>query len=352
MFLATEMSNDAAKTARANRALRKHRQYQICLHPHAGAVCSSKFAAAHTIQRRGDGLARISRDGHVYGYVSDLFALTRNDGFIQPGLIGIREASTFTGFCSTHDEAIFRELEKKPFVASPLQVGLLAYRAFCHALWKKRVKLSSHDLLAEQIRGSANVARRISESTQLRAMKAADYDDLALAERLKSDLDAMLLSGKWSSLRALVLWVNQTPPVLACGSTYPRYDFAGQKLQDLAQPNEALDVLAISSIATGEQGAFVFAWRREGRASQLLAQSLAAVRRQEQPAAVMRFIFEHIENYFIAPQWWDDLPKGQRNLLLNHMNNGRGPRRPHMPHWFDRARRLDTGLKITKLEFT
>jgi hypothetical protein len=68
---------------------------KYCLHPNASIQnCSPTIAKAHTIQRNG-GLSKIARLGHVYTLKQ---VITKGRTELNSSLVGIREASTFTGF--------------------------------------------------------------------------------------------------------------------------------------------------------------------------------------------------------------------------------------------------------------
>jgi hypothetical protein len=83
-----------------------------CVHPDAGkGTCSGRPTDAHTIQKEG-GLRAIAENGHVISSKKGAFAIARNDGEIIPERDGISNASTFPGFCNTHD-AMFSPAEQK-----------------------------------------------------------------------------------------------------------------------------------------------------------------------------------------------------------------------------------------------
>lgn len=73
---------------------------------------------------------------HVYGI--DATGQPDPDGTPSYRLIGVRQASTFTGFCCHHDTELFRPLETRPFITSKEQLFLLAYRAISKEVYAKR----------------------------------------------------------------------------------------------------------------------------------------------------------------------------------------------------------------------
>ncbi len=133
--------------------IKKHFGRKYCLHPEASiGSCKGNIVNAHTVQRSG-GLSRIAKEGHVYGFKPTMKMMIDNDGKIIPNLIGLKHASTFTGFCSLHDSETFKKLEIEPFSATPEKCFLLAYRAFSRELFTKRADLDSSDIFPEMDAG-------------------------------------------------------------------------------------------------------------------------------------------------------------------------------------------------------
>lgn len=123
---------DELKKARADSRTEKY-----CLHPSASpSTCGRVIARAHSVQLRG-GLRRIARNGHVYRYSANAFDYGR-PGRLVNKLIGIRNASTFPGFCDLHDNATFEPIDNEVFSATAEQCFLLSYRAIARAIFTKR----------------------------------------------------------------------------------------------------------------------------------------------------------------------------------------------------------------------
>jgi hypothetical protein len=98
--------------------------------------CRGGIVKPHSLSRKAS-LERISRKQHVYGFRGSIMDFRRSGGIIRPRLVGIREASTFTGFCQAHDCRIFKKVDAEPLVPTKQQIGLLSYRALCREImWK------------------------------------------------------------------------------------------------------------------------------------------------------------------------------------------------------------------------
>ena len=114
--------------------------------------CSGKIINAHTISKSGS-LKEISENGHVMGSKPSLASLIKSDGKLFLEKVGIKKASTFTGFCSAHDKSIFSPLEDEEITLSDKQLFLLAYRGFCKELFHKEQNKETASLMKESDRG-------------------------------------------------------------------------------------------------------------------------------------------------------------------------------------------------------
>ena len=339
-------SAEQARKAALNAEFRSVRDYKVCLHPDAGAACSSEIIAAHTVQRVGGGLSLIARKNKVYGYDPDIFQLDRTGGRISPKLLEIRRASTFTAFCGKHDKELFAPVEDEPFTGSFEQVALLSFRAVAHELWEKTVKVRTHELFDRELKNRGCLPRFLAGRV-IGPMKKADRLDLALAERVKAKMDDIIRTEQWQQIEAAVVWFDQPLPVMCAGATYPRYDFHGRALQSMTGE---IDTMTISTIGAGGRGAVVFAWPLGNAACRRAIESLFALTDAEVPAAVARFIAEHLENHYLGPDWWDSLTAEQRSLFLNHVNRGLPPLRPHESAWLTAADDLNVKARVVSKE--
>ncbi|EPY08222.1 hypothetical protein PAALTS15_05833 [Paenibacillus alvei TS-15] len=87
--------------------------------------CSDDIKNAHSIQNNKI-LNRISKDSHVYKFGVNV---TQKEAGSSLELTSKNKASTFFGFCGTHDTEIFRPIEVKEYVGDSHQNFLFAFRA-------------------------------------------------------------------------------------------------------------------------------------------------------------------------------------------------------------------------------
>ena len=166
-----------------------------CLHPKAGRqTCSSRIISAHTIRRNGD-LGVIAKNGHVYSLMKHgpLFGRSARDTSHAVNKVGIKEASTFRGFCSKHDNELFAPIERNPFRATPEQIALLGYRTLCYELLMKEGFLRLEKLYRDMDKGKPlpyqEYLQRTVSHYDLGAKKGNKRNEFAEDEIRRHDLE-------------------------------------------------------------------------------------------------------------------------------------------------------------------
>jgi hypothetical protein len=125
--------------------MREAMQLKYCSHPETGPGCSNTIVNSHTIQKRG-GLTAISERGHVLSVQAAFEQIHRNSGNILPIPVGVGTASTFTGFCDTHDDEMFAIAEKGPVNLNAEGSFVLSYRALAYEPYKKNTAVSAAEI--------------------------------------------------------------------------------------------------------------------------------------------------------------------------------------------------------------
>ncbi|MDW6023181.1 hypothetical protein SAZ10_15595 [Mesorhizobium sp. BAC0120] len=195
---------------------------------------------------------------HVYAFIPSIENLSRNNGILEPVLLGVRNASTFTGFCSFHDDAIFAPVEKAPFTATPEQCFLLGYRGMARERYTKQSSARMSPL-----RRFADRGKRIDRQVEIQMLN--ELFEYGLAVGLNDTLaqmdeySARLKSGDYSDVRAYVIETVGPPPIMCSAGWLPSSDFEGTELQDIAQ-SKRLAAMSVTSMWGGEKGL----WRSSG----------------------------------------------------------------------------------------
>ena len=287
-----------------------------CLHPEASSeTCRGKIVKAHTIQRNG-GLSAIASKGHVYNCLMHERSLSRPlHPENNPNRVGIGQASTFTGFCSYHDDLLFAPIEKNPFAGSAQQVALLGYRAISRELFMKNADMALSPVKREMDRGLPARSQQAVQ-TYVSLHQSGVAKAIEELERLKCHHDEMLLNGDFRSIGYFIIIFEDTPDFLCSAIHQTTHDFRGNRVHVLGHLDSPAYWLHFSLIPTDEGGAAIFSWLREDKICEEFVNTLDELPDEELPHAIVRFTFEFFENTYFAPEWWEKLDKSvQVNLM-------------------------------------
>ena len=302
--------------------IRRAENRRVCFHPLASKDSCGPVIKAHSIQRSGSGLNAIARRGHVYGYETGFGVIDKTGREVMPKLIGVREASTFTGFCDLHDSQLFRALETEPIQPTAEQLTLLAFRAICRDLMAKQFALAANPYMKAS--GDRGLPPLLQVFWQKDVGEQAFGNQLAIADlsNAQRKFAAAILSRDFSAVRALVFHFDSVPAVLVSSPITPEFDFGGRILQDLNDASRLADVMTFSMIGCGDDaGMAAFVWMEDIEIATQFVSSLATLALAAIPHRLVQFAFEYFENVFWSPGWWDGLSSTTRDALIDRMNS-------------------------------
>ena len=290
---------------------------KMCLVPNSWQnECEGKISRSHTVPRAGS-LQLISRDGHVYSFIPRLESVRKYQSKVHPQLFGINQASTFTGFCSKHDNNTFKPLEDDTFAGTQEQCLLLGYRALAREIYLKKV-LSSSDL--NDIRRNLDKGKPFNQQIMMQATWR-DYE-IGLSAGLKDSqyhkqiYDRIIESRQFEGVRGYIIEFENPPPVMCSFAFLPEQDFDGSELQNLSDLSTAPDLLSVTSFHGGERGIVAFSWLADNdKTCRGFIESLQVIPNGLVTAALLRLFFSHSENIHMAPDWWEALPQWTRDTL-------------------------------------
>jgi len=291
-----------------------------CLAPNAMKVdCSGTIVKAHTVPRSGS-LQQIARNGHVYSFIPSLENMIKYQDRLQAELVGINRASTFTGFCSEHDNTIFSKVEKQSFLGSQEQCFLLAYRALAREIYTKKALVSSSNIRQQADRGKS-LEQQYTIQVWNSLIDVGASAGLRDIEYYKTMYDKVLLSGDFSSVRAYIIELDSSPPIMCSAGIFPEQDFEGNQLQDVADLEVTSHLLNFTSFYGGNRGVIVFTWLLESDPTcRPFVDSLRALPPDRMTDGIIRFFFEFCENLHIRPEWWENLESNKRDALIDRLS--------------------------------
>jgi hypothetical protein len=294
--------------------LKKNHSKAECLHPDAPAKCSGQIIKAHTVQRSG-GLTQIAVDGHVY----TPYAVTPSfDGVFKIRRTGISRASTFTGFCSYHDNLMFGPIEKQKIEFTNEQIFLLAFRALSKELFIKR-RVHESMPFGKKLDSGKDILTQMHIQSDLSDFKLGTDAALADLEYEKARLDKAYSERNYSAMSFYLVEFN-TIPDLVCSATYsPHYDFNGNIVQDLMKitlEQERADSLTFSLLPNENEGFALFSWFGDSVSNTEFIKTLHALDDNAIPHAILRFVLGQFENVYISPEWWESQTQDARDSIL------------------------------------
>ncbi len=350
-FKRCHLNRDSLPSLTIDEIAKEHRSaidLRVCLAKGLDPTpCSGGIVRAHSLSRRAV-LERISRKQHVYGFRGTFMDRLRNDGLIRPQLVGVKEASAFTGFCEGHDGRLFKKIDAEPLVPTGQQLGLLAYRALCREMMGKL-------LLARTIPGMREMDRGREMIGQMRVQATADEfeNHVAMAlpdlRREQTQWHQVILGSDWERVSYALIRLSTPPDVVCCGVSQPDKDFRGRVILDLRQPGTRQDDVAFGLIPTDEGGFAFFAWLDHFPEAEEFVGSLLGLSEDRIVNQLVRYVFETFDNGWLAPAWWESLPAPEQNFLVERMNTGG---LPYLAGTADPYSLLDNGMSFVNWRVT
>jgi hypothetical protein len=294
----------------------------FCSYPDpTGDSCSSTIAKAHTIQKKG-GLAAIAEAGHVLTVKPIMKDLIETEGDPSPREIGVNNASVFPGFCSKHDDALFKPIEGKSVSLTKDSAFLFSYRAIAYERFAKEAQLRQVEFQREADRGYP-FWKQAAVQMYLNALIGGIRIGVRDLDRWKKQFDEYLLSGAREAFHFLAIRFDRVLPIVACGAFHPEFDFQGNQLQRLGREGADFDHITLTVTAFEGQTIMVLGWiGRDDGSANALADSFLKVADTRKANTLVRLLFIQTENLFIRPSWWDGLPAAHQAVLREMVKSG------------------------------
>lgn len=229
------------------------KQFARCLEP--CWTCENPSIRSHSVQNA-SALSLIEEDGHVMEMRMNFNVEPPQPEFRS---IGRNDASTFPGFCQTHDADIFRPIDTKPLDVMDLeQLFLLAYRSVSREL---------HAIMdgAVRIQGALNF---LVETGEVPSNEASGPMIEATVQLLKSwgmykyrskFFDSAILRKQFGGIKHSVFKFENEKPILAASSFFsikppkrPGHLFPGVSLNVV--PTSISESLVVFSYASEHSG--------------------------------------------------------------------------------------------------
>lgn len=281
--------------------------------------CEGGIIKSHTIPKSGSLKEICNSSSEVYCFKPSVTNFDLNNyQKIEPVLDGIKQASTFRGFCGVHDNLLFEPLEKKPFGKTYEQCFLLAFRALAK---EHHVRIG----LRNSFKHDEAFSRALSGVYNKAFQETRDYLYFETALQingfnvLRKRFESSFADKKFDSLCSLIIEFDAPLPVMCTGTDNPFWGFSNTELTK-EEPNDS--VLYYSSFASEHRGYFVLSWYSFSKVGKQFADSLCSLKVEMVIEKLIQYIFQAAENICISPDWWDNLSSSQRDFLLKCYTEG------------------------------
>lgn len=293
-----------------------------CSHPEAAPnKCEGTPIKSHTVQRAG-GLSAIAEGGHVISIKLAFENIFKNSGKLIPEKIGVRFASTFSGFCGRHDSELFRPLEHGSVDFTAENFFLLSLRSIAYELITKECALAVISAQREMDRGTP-FSTQAAIQNQLAIYEQGTLIGLNDAKLWKNRYDEIFRARSFEEFHYYAVVFDGIMPIVGSGAFYPEVDFDGEELQRLGRENQAYEHIAINLTSLENKTIVVAGWLGDdGGPASVFAKSLRKAIGREGVEAVVRLCFEHLENIYFKPTWWSSLGSKQDWLLERCFSGG------------------------------
>jgi len=295
---------------------------KVCL-AEGVSECRGKIVRAHSLQKAA--FRPHARNGHVYEF--DPFAV-KSSG-IHPTLIGVNEATTFTGFCEHHDGNLFAPIEQQPFVGEPKQFFLYHYRAVAQAFYSRAYKASIFQRAFPEV----NQQVPMDSLNWMTERIFLDKVDAAELRQQKLKYESRMAAQDWDAVEGYA-WTGKHPPDMFAADFFaPRKDFSGRMLQD-SKSLMPLKWLSLTVTSSGGNALVLLCAERGSEVLRYVAGSLQRLPVQDRSNVILHYVFCQLENFILLPNWWDNVLDSDKKALVNAFNSKYFPRTlPRVCDW-------------------
>jgi len=278
---------------------------------HADGQCSSRIVKAHSIQNKRV-LSRISRDGDVLTFRKS----PGEEHQLKP--VGKGIASTFTGFCSTHDLEIFKPIDNFDYsLGNVEQEFLFAYRAYARGYNAKVSSIIATVQLAcskpEHFEGNGH-------KIMVDAAKGS-IPYLRILEKHKIDLNYYLDTEIFSGIHTVKFVFGKEYPIAASSMFYIIMDMEGNIINNLSSTRNYISPSLLTIFPQHGKTFVLLSWLKKDKTmfDRLEAQILDC-KSDRQKVIVSNILATSVENTAVSPQYWEILPPAIQTYFHNVFN--------------------------------
>ncbi len=298
-----------------------------------GKACDTEIIGAHS-SGKGE-LSLIAEKHEVFQ-----FSLNTDTGKKEIGKIAIRNASTFKGFCQTHDNDIFEPIDKKHNIPLEQQYFLFSFRSFAYSyhniksyqdyIFKKQVLPISNalnptiDVVKKMLDlfGLNNLFPELNNAfTPQISEEELHLLELKRFEEHRQKLIGYLEQKDYIQLDYFIYETNHLCPVV-CSSWVIKHATLGNGfivIYDGKKFHNGFPIL-ISIIPKKNKTKLILARFKTDELSELIFDRFKQFDKEGFEKEISKLLIERVDNFYLAPKFWNNLSEEKKENIHNAIN--------------------------------
>lgn len=305
--------------------LRREETEKYCFY---GVNCPEpKISSAHSIQNNTI-LKHICLNGYVLSVKHKVVEDKLQFEFEE---VGKNKASTFFGFCNSHDTNIFLPIEQKDYKAGDKeQEFLFAYRALAVGHFGKKVHLNMIGLISKSLNDKDyepifNYFPQFSNfSDEYQAKMNMAYQLNLNAcnnlERLRASFNINLQKEKYHHLITKTIIFNSECHIAASSYIYMPHDVYGNKVNNLSSAKNNKPLFLTVFPQSGKTYIIMSYLRKDAGYFQFIEKQIVEQTEEVQKKILSNIIAKYISNFYLSPSRWYALNAEKRNRVVQQLN--------------------------------
>ncbi|MBT3865820.1 hypothetical protein HOF78_01810 [Candidatus Woesearchaeota archaeon] len=279
--------------------LKRKSDTRECLHPNKDE-CDKKIIKAHSIQNNKI-LNKISEDGDIIQI--------NNCG---AELVGRGKATTFKGFCSKHDSALFLPIEQIDFEPkNEEQCFLYAYRSIAKEIMAKKSVISE---MKEFIKIKGNNYPSINN---LIMGNEVGLNDLG---KIKEKLDHCLINSKFGGIKTKLVILDRDYSVAVSSCFYPVYDFKGKMINNLEDYKSIPQPMIFTIFPQNGKTYILLSYLSNDSKMEEFTKQMSEFSDAEVNTVVNNLIVLYCENFVLSPKKWSAMSEQEKKEMTKLFN--------------------------------
>jgi hypothetical protein len=292
--------NSRTQEFRIFQELNKNAHLKECFHQDSN--CSSKIIRAHSIQNNRI-LNKISRNGEVLN-----FSEAGDNNEIKLSRIGRKKATTFTGFCGYHDNAIFVPIESTDYKErNHEQEFLFAYRALAKEYHAKKWSIK---LLQETINKLSNDRALEKLSSYLAGATAS----LAQLNFQREMFNSFLGKRDFDIISTRIIKFHEEYHIAVSSAFTVEKDFNGNSINNFSDLETHLKYIYLSVFPQNGKTYVLLSYLRKNKKffsafmNKIFEKSV-----NEKKITLSNIIAIHVENFAFSPIRWERISEAEKS---------------------------------------